>query len=403
MLVEFSVENYLSFKERVTFSMLASSDKEHEDANVITLENGKRYLKTAAVYGANASGKSNLLKAMSFLATFVRESHQKQIGTPTGVIPFKLDTDCLNKPSKFDIIFYNGGVRYAYGFSATDKTVVEEYLYYYPNGRQSIIFERANINEYRFTDDKEKQNSIKMHNTENKLYLSTAANWNYEKVRQAFNWLKSFYSYDDRRAYLATIFKYLFASSDCINLVIKWIQSIDTGIIDITIDESLAYLDKDVRSEFFRYIDTYHNMYANGLINKVKFSMLEESEGTRKFFLLAIVLANSIYYGGHVTLVDEMDTHLHPLLLKYIVEIHNNSEKNPFNAQLIFTAHDANLLDLDLFRRDQIWFTEKNPNTGATDLFSLYDFGVRKDVNIEKGYLIGRYGAIPFIGGNIHG
>jgi len=146
MLVEFSVQNYLSFKDKVTLSMIASDDECHEETNIITLEDGKRYLRSAVIYGANASGKSNLIAAMSFMSSFIYQSQERKPDESINIEPFALDDSCKNKASRFDVIFYKEGTKYAYGLALSSKDVQEEYLYYFDNNRQRTIFERTNTN-----------------------------------------------------------------------------------------------------------------------------------------------------------------------------------------------------------------------------------------------------------------
>jgi AAA15 family ATPase/GTPase len=186
-----------------------------------------------------------------------------------------------------------------------------------------------------------------------------------------------------------------------LNYILPFIKEIDLGIKDIKFNQEL-FSDSNW-NDIFKFIDTVHTLVdSDGTQSTVELNITEESEGTRKFFLLALELAANIN-SGIISLKDELDGSLHPLLCEYIIKVFHSSNINPdnYDAQLIFTTHDTNLLNLDLFRRDQIWFTEKNPDTGATDLYSLYDFGNRKDVNVEKGYLLGVYGAIPFLGGTV--
>lgn len=190
MLIQFSAKNYLSLKEKVVLSMLASNDTEHSD-HLIPSQKKESYLKTAVIYGANASGKSNVLNAFWFMVNYVLTSHEKQLHKLIDRSPFKFDKTTLEKPSDFEVIFTVDDIRYAYGFSVTDKEVVEEYLYYYPNGRQAIIFERRNTNEYRFTVDVEEQMTLRDRTSANKLYLSVASNWNYKKVVPVFEWFAS--------------------------------------------------------------------------------------------------------------------------------------------------------------------------------------------------------------------
>ncbi len=404
MLIQFSAENYLSIKDRVTLSLLASNDKEHME-HVITTSKKDGYLKSAVIYGANASGKSNILNAFWFMVNYVLNSHEKQLNKLTDRVPFKFDRATINKPSVFEVIFTVDDIRYAYGFSATEKEIVEEYLYHYPNGRKAVVFERTETNNYRFINDVELQNNLKERNSPNKLYLSTAANWNYAVVKPVFEWF----------AASSIISKYSVADAYGMNaaalqddsyrqIIASMLRVADFGI------KSLDYRDSDHKlmsaitqavTGVYDNIDTVHVVEdEDGNATPYSLNMTEESDGTNSYFKLVGIIKNVLDKGG-LFIADEIDAHLHPLLTKHIVSLFNSKAHNPNGAQLVFTSHNTNLLDLDIFRRDQIWFTEKDEHTAATDLFSLYDFSVRKDTKVERSYLLGRYGAIPFIQGGI--
>ena len=400
MLIQFSVDNYMSIKDKVTFSMLAGVDKEHP-SHLVEIGDKKNCVKATVLYGANASGKSNVLNAFWFMVNFVLTSHEKQLNKPTERIPFKFDGENIKKPSSFEVIFLQNGVRYTYGFSATDMEVTEEFLYYYPNGRQAIIFERKNKDEYRFTTDIETQNSLKERNSTNKLYLSTAANWNYDKVKPVFEWFTS----------CSIICKFSRAEAygiDAVELkddiyresIASMLQVADFGIKRLEINDRTGRLNTILSKALlnvYANVDAIHQVEgSDGRMEAYSLNMTEESEGTNSYFALIGIVKKAIDE-GELFVVDEMDAHLHPLLTRSIISLFNSDEHNPKGAQLIFTSHNTNLLDLDIFRRDQIWFTEKNEKTAATELFSLYDFSVRKDTKLEKSYLLGRFGAIPFI------
>lgn len=412
MLIEFSVENFLSIKDRVTLSMVASKDTSHENNLIKDTDKGLNVLKTAAIYGANASGKTNVLKAISFFSSLIRNSHEMQQGKKFGLENFKLDRDYKSKPSSFDIIFKVDDVKYAYGFSVTDDKVIDEYLYYYPKGRQSIIFEREDTDQYKFTSDIEKQTQIKdkFHST-NKLYISTASLWEYEKTQAPFNWLKDKLNIFIYHSELQDITIELMKQNESINkrvksLLKKAVKDIeDIKITEIEIDPKdnpiLKYLNEEARSQLFTdrkllSVNTFHKM--NDSEDLVQFDLRDESDGTKKLFgLLGPWI--EVLDKGETIVVDELDIRLHSHLTRFLVELFHNPEINKNNAQLIFSTHDTNLLDQDLFRRDQIWFTEKKEDK-STDLYSLDDFPVRKDAAIEKGYLQGKYGAIPYIKGD---
>jgi len=397
MLIQFSVENYLSLKEKVVLSMLASNDTEHIE-HLITSKKKESYLKAAVIYGANASGKSNVLNAFWFMVNYVLTSNEKQLHKPIDRIPFKFDKATLEKPSSFEVIFTIDDIRYVYGFSATDKEVVEEYLYYYPNGRQAIIFERKNTNEYRFTVDVDEQMTLRDRTSANKLYLSVASNWNYKKVVPVFGWFASCKILTKNSVADAYGVDAEQLRDDEYRSVIEaMLRVADFGIqyLQIREVENVKRLAKT--EEEYINIDAIHLVQdEDGNTHPFALNMTEESDGTNSYFKLVGIVKNVLDKGG-LLVADEMDAHLHPLLMKHLVMLFNSETYNPNGAQLIFTSHNTNLLDLDVFRRDQIWFTEKDEKCVATDLFSLYDFSVRKDAKVEKGYLIGRYGAIPFI------
>lgn len=422
MLLEFTVRNFLSIKEEVTLSMVASKDSSHENNTIIYNENtskSKKALKTAVIYGANASGKTNIIKAFNFVSRFINNSHEMQQGRKINRIPFKLDRAFKDEPSEFQIIFKHKGTKYLYGFEVTEEEVINEYLYYYPNKRQSLIFERKNVDDYKFTIDSTIQTEIKnKFHSKNKLFLSTESLWEYEKAKVPFEWLSNFLNiaidHDDLEGYTAD----LMITDELIkHRIKKYIKAADLGINDINIikeesskllsndlfnllkeDAKQSLLDKLEDGDIFNINTSHHGIDENGNDINVQFNFGEESEGTKKFFGLLgpwiDVLSN-----GSTLIVDELDIRLHTKLTRVLVDMFNDSKINTKNAQLIFSTHDTNLLDQDIFRRDQIWFTEKKEDH-STDLYSLQDFGgVRKDKSIEKGYLQGKYGAIPmFIG-----
>lgn len=397
MLIQFSAKNYLSLKEKVVLSMLASNDTEHSD-HLIPSQKKESYLKTAVIYGANASGKSNVLNAFWFMVNYVLTSHEKQLNKLIDRSPFKFDKTTLEKPSDFEVIFTVDDIRYAYGFSVTDKEVVEEYLYYYPNGRQAIIFERRNTNEYRFTVDVEEQMTLRDRTSANKLYLSVASNWNYKKVVPVFEWFASCKILTKNSAADAYgVDAEQLCDDEYRSAIAEMLRVADFGIQSLQVRdvENAGRLIKN--GEKYTNIDAIHLIQDDeGKVQSFALNMMEESDGTKSYFKVVGIVKYVLDTGG-LLVADEMDAHLHPLLTKHLVMLFNSQAGNPNGAQLIFTSHNTNLLDLDIFRRDQIWFTEKDETYAATDLFSLYDFSVRKDAKVEKGYLIGRYGAIPLI------
>ena len=403
MLLEFSVKNYMSFKEKNTFSMLASSDNTLMD-NIIEKGNIK-LLKSTAMYGANASGKTNLFKALEFVNWFASNSNLMTPGAIIPVSPFRLSKKCVAESSEFELKLLLDNIKYIYNFKVNNKEVLEESLYYYPNGYPTKIFIRTNINNYEYSSEKRVLTDIEEKNTNNKLFLSTATTWNYEKTKPVFDFItKKMLVIFDMKTLETFAFKKYYDDEDksLKRLALKLLKKADFNIEEFEIFEDRineetpnTIMDTFDLASLKRYrVITKHKCNEDDC--ETIFDLKEESLGTQVIFSLIPALKD-VLDNGKVLVFDELDRSLHPLLIKYIVELFNDSELNPNSAQLIFNTHDTNLLNLDLLRRDQIWFTEKNFEDGSSTIYPLDDFSVRKDENIEKGYLLGRYSAIPFI------
>ncbi len=416
MLIEFSLENFRSIKDQVTLSLVASPDKSL-DNNLITTEVLKKdnLLRSAILYGANASGKSNVVSAFNSLKNLVMLSHTFQKGTEISYSPFKLDNNYLSKPTKFKVVFIKNNIKYVYGVSFTNEKIIEEYLYYYPEDRKAIIFERKDTNYYKFTIDKKEQKFLSEKTLDNVLYLSSSTQLNYKKTAEAFDWFKNTLAIigaTDHPQLIDFTMRSLNKDAKSKELILKALLEADLGINDITasfekisIDEIPVMIQKQLKFMVSgkgddvekMNIKTIHKVLnEKGEEHKVEFNFEEESEGTKRMFALIGPWIDALN-NGRVLVVDELDTKLHHFLNVFLIKLFQDPTQNKNNAQLIFTTHNTNLLDLDLFRRDQIWFTEKDLRAGNTDLYSLIEFSPRKDKNVRKGYLVGRYGAIPFI------
>lgn len=308
-------------------------------------------------------------------------------------------------------------------FSVIETEVVEEYLYYYPKNRQRTIFERNGDN-YKFTVDVEHQNELKnKFHSKNKLFISTESLWEYEKAKKPFKWLsqcfKIFIDHNALGEYTRSsiskdqhvrefIKNYLkIADFDIEDIAIRKNKNndntfIDEGLFDLF--DNTDDLDLNFDIEFMKEIIDYVQFTHKGIDEKgnkidVLLNLSEESDGTQKYFNILGTIFD-VLNNGYTFAIDELDIRLHTLLVKNIVQLFLNPKINRYDAQLIFTTHDTNLLDSDILRRDEIWFVQKKEDK-STDLYSLYDFGgVRKSDKIEKGYLQGKYGAIPFFKGN---
>lgn len=402
MILEFSVTNYLSFKEKVTFSMIANTTSGLEDNYFVS--NDKKILKTAAIYGSNASGKSNLFKMLSTVVFMLKNSNKANIDATLPLIPFKFDKKTIKKPSEFEIKFIVDNIRYVYGFKADKNNIYEEYLYNYPNGRETKIFDRTNINEYSYTQKDERiLKDIESKNTHNKFFLATATTWNFEKTKPAYDFLTTkivtCFNIDELKEMVFTTFET--SDKKLKKFTLDFLKKTDFNIEDYnisTIDISkntISNIPDFLKKNLLEKSKTFQILLKHkGIDNYLNLD--EESLGTQMIFLLIPFISDTIN-NKKILIIDELDRSLHPFLVHYIVEMFNNPEINKNNAQLIFNTHDTNLLDLNILRRDQIWFTEKDNETGSSDLYPLSDFSVRKQENIEKGYMQGRYGAVPFI------
>jgi uncharacterized protein len=423
MLIEFSVGNYRSFKEKVTFSMVAanlvSQDKNLDINNVFAVDKELSLVKSAAIYGANASGKSNLAKALQFMKWFmVNSSKETQSTEAIGVEKFRLSTETDDQPSFFEIVFLLDGQQHRYGFTADREKIRSEWLYYVPKTRETRLFDRQ---EDKFDVAKVlKADGIAAKTRSNALFLSVSAQFNIGKTESILRWLSlnlNLISGLDDTKFLNDTVKNLFRT-DIYDEAIKLIYRFDLSITSVRQKQNNADLElndaissgKDrkeileiMRGSFYtlmsdRMIETIHQKFNSDreVVSLEAFNLVvNESAGTQKLFALASFLANTLKY-GEILIIDEFDARLHPLMSRSIVELFNSNETNPHNAQLIVMTHDTNLLSNKIFRRDQIWFTEKD-RYGATALYSLAEYKVRNDASFESDYIKGKYGAIPYI------
>ncbi len=412
MLIEFSVKNFLSFKNKVTLSMEKGNGDENLD-NVIA-KDGLNLLKTVSIYGANASGKSNLLKAFTCAILMVRNSIFISVGGKWNFLkPFLFDETTKNKPSEFEFIFTINDIKYRYFFSADENKIYDEILDAYYTQKPTNIFTRTKTNIYEFNSDKNKLESLKSKNTENKLFLSTATNWNYEKTKDPYLWFNnvidtydSFDNISDR-----DLKEYSEDNKGLKEFALKLLKEADILIKDIHVDYEEKDMDSTMMDMFIPPIARTNGTFKMSNVNieldhevvdennnphYYRLNFNDESSGTRVLFALAPFLKRA-FESTKILIVDELEKSMHPALVEFIIKLFKNKEINKVNSQLIFMTHVTNLLNLDLLRRDQIWFTEKNSKTGVSDLYPLDSFPVRKDENIQKGYINGRYGAIPFI------
>jgi uncharacterized protein len=420
MLIEFSVGNYRSFKEKVTFSMVAanlvSQDKDLDTNNVFAVDKELSLVKSAAIYGANASGKSNLAKALQFMKWFmVNSSKETQSTEAIGVERFRLSTETDNQPSFFEIVFLLDGQQHRYGFTADREKVVSEWLYYVPKTRETKLFDRQ---EDKFDIAKVyKADGIAAKTRNNALFLSVSAQFNVDKSETILNLITyqiNLVSGLDDVGLLAYTINCLLEKENH-DEIIKLVKRLDLGIAEVEVhqldprdilrfDDVPEAMQHELKKMLVKSntklnsISTMHQKFdRNGeqvLLEEFDLSS-EESDGTQKIFALASLIVNTLKH-SKILIIDEFDARLHPLMSRSIVELFNSNETNPHNAQLIVMTHDTNLLSNKIFRRDQIWFTEKD-RYGATALYSLAEYKVRNDASFGSDYIKGKYGAIPYI------
>jgi len=425
MLIEFSIENFRSIKDKVTFSLVASRSDHSLQDNLIpgdtavqeggptklnALGKGNNLLKSAVIYGANASGKTNVLISLSYIKRIVIESLNNTAGDKIKTEPFKLDSRYSNLPCTFDLDFIHEGIRYNYGASFTSEKVIKEYLYYYPKGSRSQIFVRDINNDPVFNPkvDKGQQNRIAKETNDNVFYLANSSQRNYSKTSNVIMWLKTCLNFLDIIEPPITIqlVESNLVSSEEILLMLKnadldiFAFKVTTNELSLeNIPEELKFLltIKKDKPLLEKRLNTYHKgIDENGKVIDVEFHIEEESAGTKKLFSLLGPCLDSMKTGS-VLIIDELDSRLHPFVCEYLVKLFNHPNINKNNAQLIFATHNTYLLNLELLRRDQIWFTNKNQTTKSTELYSLLEFKQRTKKKFETPYLDGRYGAIPYI------
>lgn len=406
MLVEFRAENHRSLREEQVLSLESVGGVARSDGRPRqVVGHDKPLLPVAAIYGANASGKTNVLSAMFFMREAVLISHafwDYEGGVPR--VPFHWGPQ-RNEPSLYELVFLQNGTKYQYGFVVDDVRVQEEWLYAWPRNRRQVWFEREQEDIKfgpQFTGPNE---SLRERTRQNSLCLTVAAQDNHPKVQAIYAWFKSIAPINlGTDVYTVPSFQKRFALESILHdqpepleAMVKPIRRLlriaDVGVRDIKfVKDDRA---KELPFPGFRVLCQHEHGEEEAWLE-----YHDESKGTQTLLRIAEPLFR-VFTSGSLMLIDELEASLHPALAAAVVKMFNNPETNPQNAQLIFTTHDTNLLGTTSgappLRRDQIWFTEKD-DSGATRLYPLTDYKPRKAENLERGYLQGRYGAIPFLG-----
>jgi hypothetical protein len=429
MLIDFRVGNFRSFDEPQTFSLVASADMRHPD-NCIAF--GKLHLlKSAAIYGANASGKSNLIKAFWFMRTFVLHSATTMnVGDKIlPVVAFQLNPDSRGKASLFEAAFAVGEVRYQYGFTATRARVQDEWLIAYPKGRAQHLLERKVDIEtgqtlWSFRGELQRAGTLLKERTrDNGLALSRGAELNVEPLTTVLLWFRQQTSVLDLsespESLIDQTARRLEEDQPFREKVVRLLRHADVGISDLEMapyttnfslpstnhmdDPELPMILFGRPTSYARFDEAtgrrLQSIHQSQSGDRVPFNFLQaESNGTRRFFVLAGTWLDALDQGS-LLVIDELDCSMHPSLTRKLIELFQTPQANPKGAQLVFSTHDSTLMDLELFRRDQIWIVEKD-RSGASSLSSLYDFEEKPRNNeaVQQRYLAGRYGGVPVFG-----
>lgn len=414
MLIEFRVKNFRSLRDEQVLSLVASKDKTLLEINTLTtgIKAAPTLLRSAVVYGANAGGKSNLIKALQYMRGVVAESATVfQPGQTFSVQPFRLDGESASQPTEFEITFLLDGVRYQYGLALTAQRIISEHLLVYKAFKPQRWFERhfdANTGKdvYEFGPGlKGPKNVWEGATRANSLFLSMAVQLNSEQLRPVFDWFVNRLVIFNEVSPLAPQFSVqMLRQAESRKEICNFLSAADISIADIDVvtrkePGQVVHFDlvagkTEVRREEVEQNELrFHHVTERG---KAVFGLADESNGTRNLlFLTGPVL--DILSKGLTLVIDEFDTSLHTLLVRQLVQLFHRPELNTGGAQLVFTTHDTSLLDApDLFRRDQVWFVEKDRDQAST-LYGLSDFSPRKNEALERGYLMGRYGGVPFL------
>lgn len=410
MLLEFRIRNYRSIRDEIVISFIASKDKKLADTHLAStgIKSLPYVLRSGVVYGPNASGKSTLLQALFYMRAVVAESATiMQPGQTFNVQPFRLDTEYITQPTEFEITFLLGGVRHQYGFRLTPERIVDEWLLVYRAAKPQQWFsrsfdEKTQSSVYEFSTHLTGPRKLWQETTRpNALFLSTAAQLNSELLGPIFRWLI------EQPVYLGAGLSPLPDTTTELlqteagkRAVRDFLVSADISISDVVSVSRQGFHQQIMFGpEGPKFSREERELLMPQFVHKTEhgsasFELHEESQGTQRLYALAAPVLD-VLKNGRLLIVDELDSSLHPLLVRRLVHMFHNPELNPHGAQLLFTTHDTSLLDRTVFRRDQIWFTEKDRDQ-ATRLYPLSDFGPRETEAWEKGYLIGRYGAVPF-------
>lgn len=402
MLIQFNFRNYKSYRDATSLDMTATTIKEH-DYNLTTNLKGERCIKVAAIYGANASGKTAAIDAFDLMRHIVINSFKRENeGKGIPLKRFAFDKSSKDGQSEFEVFFSHKDMEFQYGFSADNKKVHKEWLYkrdFRSKTKFITLFER-DLNKIQCGKSLAGADKFVDLVEESTLFLSLISNTKIKETKEVYNWFLNTEIMDFGNVVFEEFYsKFLpikdYKNEQSKNNLEEYLKAIDVGIDGIRIEKIKDIMNNEGKSKYHVY--SKHRSLHNGYV-EIPFE--EESSGTQKMFALYRSLVDCLTQGS-VLFVDELDAKLHPLLLRYVINMFHNPEVNKRNAQLIYTTHDIYTLTRDTFRRDQIWFAEKD-NKGISTLYSLAEYKkddkkIRNDATYNKDYLLGRYGAVPLL------
>lgn len=403
MLIQFNFSNFKSYRDDTSLDMTATSIKEHP-YNVITTPQDEKYIKVAAIYGANASGKTSVIDAFDFMRYFVLDSFKREGQAKNIPIKrFAFDKASKTGKSEFEVFFIDDNKEYQYGFTLDNKKVHEEWLYkrdFRGKDKYITLFERKN-EKIQCSENLKNANALVNMVEESSLFLSFISNAKIREAKIVYDWFLHTEVMDFGNVIMESLVSRLLPVDNLKDEKYlcefeRFLKAIDIGIDGIRIERIKNTTDEEGELKYKVY--SKHMTTDGNSFVEIPFS--EESSGTQKLFGLYSFLSECIRK-GRTLFVDELDAKLHPLLLRYIINMFHNPEINQNNSQLIYTTHDIYTLTKETFRRDQIWFSEKD-STGVSNLYSLAEYKlddkkVRNDATYNKDYLAGRYGAVPLL------
>lgn len=426
MLIEFKFKNYRSFRDDVVLSMEATGLGSFK--NCLISYNSLKLLPGVAIYGKNGGGKSNVIRAFWLAVQFIKNAQRTQHeNAVVPVVPFMLNDTSKYEPSEFEFVYTIGDIKYWYMFAATREKITKESLYHAPKGQKALVFLREG-QKFSFTEDKAKRKLISEAVAENQLFFSIACTMNDVACTNAMKWFREqlFFSRD-----YADIPKQLLDYSEDTNMlkaISEYAKAADFGIEDMQfeidskdIDEELEFpkdIPEGIKVALTQFMHTLSETSNNsetklklGQIKATSFhqgksedgsnqlyplELLDESDGTRKLMSIAPAIESALKKGG-ILLIDEIERELHPMLVDFIIAKFQSKSTNKNGAQIIFTTHNTELLNLEILRKDQFYFADKNRDDGSSELYSISEFATKTTENIRKGYLLGKYGATPNI------